>query len=282
MEKVMKKFTVTAGQLVLTDPDNVFYQIERTIVENPETELFVFPEFVTQSNINLKTVPYLQENAAAQKEVEKWLNLVPEFMGVQALSDEYGKAILVGSISQENNQLYSRAYFYDPQNQQLEFYDKSHVHWTEEFLRPGIKIEPIQTRFGKIGILICYDMAFVEPTRVLGINGAEILFAISAIPMHFHWKYPHYRMIGAAIFNQYYVIAANLGYAIKSQMSGYSGIYSPEGDLITQIEGTDFGYISANIDLNLVKLWREKELINPYRRPHLYEDLTDDTIRENE
>jgi predicted amidohydrolase len=277
----MKKFIATVGQLVLTDPYDVVRQIEKTIIENPETELFVFPEFATQNNIDLKTIPYLQENKEALKEAKKWLDLVPDFTKIQALSDEYGKAILVGSLSQENYQLYSRAYYYDPQNQQIEFYDKSHVHWTEKFLRPGSQIEPIHTRFGLIGILICYDMAFVETTRVLGINGVEILFAISAIPMHFHWKYPHHRMIGAAIFNQYYVIAANLGYTLKSPMSGYSGIYSPEGDLITQIESTDYGYISANIDRNLVKLWRVKELINPYRRPDLYKELTDTTIRKN-
>ena len=271
----MEKYIVTVGQLVLTNPQDVFRQIEKIIVGNPEAELFVFPEFSTQNNINLHAVAYLEENTDAQKEVQKWLGLVPEFSKIQTLSDEYGKAVVIGSLAQENDQLFSRAYFYDPQYQQLEFYDKSHVHWTEEFLKPGTKIEPIQTRFGKIGILICYDMAFVEPTRVLGVKGAEILFAISAIPMHFHWKYPHYRMTGAAIFNQYYVIAANLGYAPEAPMSGYSGIYSPEGDLIVQIEGKEYGNISGNIDLNQVEIWREKEKINPYRKPHLYAALTE-------
>jgi predicted amidohydrolase len=280
VEKTMKKFTATIGQIVLTDPYDVVCQIDKTIVENPETDLFVFPEFATQNNINLEAVSYLQENKEARKKAEKWLDLVPDFSKIQVLSDEYGKAILVGSLSQENCQLYSRAYYYDPQNQQIEFYDKSHVHWTEKFLRPGNQLEPIHTRFGKIGILICYDMAFVEPTRVLGVKGVEILVAISAIPMHFHWKYPHYRMIGAAIYNQYYVIAANLGYSLKSPMSGHSGIYSPEGDLITRIESTDYGYITANIDRNLVRLWREKELINPYRRPDLYKVLTDAATRQ--
>jgi omega-amidase len=270
----MDKYRVTVGQLVLSDPQDVIRQIEQTVRKNPETEIFVFPEFATQNNIRLQSVPYINENAEAQKGIQKWLDLVPEFSRIQALSDEYGKAVIIGSIAQENEQVFSRAYFYDPQNRQLESYDKSHVHWTEEFLRPGTKIEPLETRFGKIGILICYDMAFVEPTRVLGVQGAEILFAISAIPLHFHWKYPHPRMIGAAIFNQYYVIAAHLGYTLEAPMSGYSGIYSPEGDLITQIKDTDFGYISTIIDLNQVKRWREKEKINPYRKPGLYVALT--------
>jgi predicted amidohydrolase len=117
-------------------------------------------------------------------------------------------------------------------------------------------------------------MAFAEAGRIHGIKGTELLFALSAIPRHFHWKYPHRRMIGAAIYNQYYVIAANLGYTRKAPMGGYSGIYSPEGDVVTQISGTDFGYISAKIDPRQVGLWREKEKINPYRRPHLYQAIT--------
>ena len=56
-------------------------------------------------------------------------------------------------------------------------------------------------------------------------------------------------------------------------MGGYSGVYSPEGDLVTQIKGTDFGYISARIDLGHVRLWREKEMIGPYRKPDLYKAI---------
>ncbi|MCK4559267.1 MAG: carbon-nitrogen hydrolase family protein [Calditrichia bacterium] len=270
----MDKFTVTVGQLILSDPQDVFNQINKIFVENPKTDLFVFPEFATKYNINLKAVEYLNGNPKAKTTALKWLNLVPDFSKVKDLSDKFGKAIIIGCIAQSNKKLFSRAYFYDPKNNQLDFYDKTHVHWTEDFLRPGNKIETTKTRFGKIGILICYDMAFVEPAKVHGINNTELLFALSAIPMHFHWKYSHYRMIGAAIFNQYYVIAANLGYTLKAPMGGYSGIYSPEGDLIEQIKGTNFGYISANIDLNHVKLWREKEMINPYRKPQLYKSIT--------
>jgi predicted amidohydrolase len=270
----MDEYTVTVGQLALTNPQDVYDQIGKTFVENPESELFVFPEFATQHSIDLAAVAYLQGNPKATETVLKWLDLVPDFESVKAISDKLGKAVLIGCIAQEDGNLFSRAYFYDPQHQQLAFYDKSHVHWTEDFLRPGTTIEPLQTRFGRIGMLVCYDMAFVEPTRVHGLKGAEVLFALSAIPMHFHWKYPHYRMTGAAIFNQYYVIAANLGHTLKAPMGGHSGIYSPEGDLVAQIKGTDFGYVSAHVDLGHVRLWREKEMIAPYRKPELYKAIT--------
>jgi predicted amidohydrolase len=270
----MDTFTVTVGQLALSDPWDVYEQIHKTFLENPQTDLFVFPEFATQDSIDPHAIAYLKEDPQAWETVQKWLALVPPFSRVKTLSDELGKAVLIGCIAQDGKGLYSRAYFYDPKCRQLEFYNKTHVHWTEGFLRPGDTIEPMPTRFGKMGVLICYDMAFVEPTRVHGIKGAELLFALSAIPMDFHWKYPHYRMIGAAIFNQYYVIAANLGYTHQAPMGGHSGIYSPEGDLLAQVKSADFGYVSADIDLGCVRRWREKEKIDPYRRPDLYKALT--------
>ncbi len=266
----MDIFSVTVAQLVLSGPQAVYDQINEAFVKHPDAELFVFPEFATQHNVNLETVAYLQESSDARRAAETWLDLVPDFPDVKALADQPGKAVLIGCIAQDDEQLFSRAIFYDPKHQQLAFYDKTHVHWNEDFLRGGGKMEPIETRFGTLGILMCYDMAFAEAPRVLGIQGAEILFTLSAIPIDFHWRYAHYRMIGAAIFNQYYVVAANLGYTPEAPMGGYSSIYSPEGDLIAQIEGADVGYMSADIDLGHVRRWREREIIYPHRKPSLY------------
>jgi predicted amidohydrolase len=270
----MGAFTVTVGQLVLSSPQDVYDQINAICIEHPGTDLFVFPEFAARQNVDLEAVAYLQDSPRARRRAETWIDLVPGFPDVRALADHIGKAVIIGCIAQDDGQLFSRAYFYDPRHQQLAFYDKSHVHWTEDFLRPGSTIEPLQTRFGKIGILLCYDMAFAEAPRVLGIQSAQVLFALSAIPMDFHWRYAHYRMIGAAIFNQYYVIAANLGHAPEAQMGGHSGIYSPEGDLIARIEGADFGCMTTSIDLGDVRRWREREIIYPHRKPDLYRSIT--------
>lgn len=272
----MDRYQVTIGQLVLSDPSEVIDQVQQVLKANPDTDLFVFPEFATQDRVQTEAVDYLQDDPDARETAEKWLRLVPDFSQVQALAEQHGKTLITGSIAQQAGALYSRAYFYDPLEGQLASYDKSHVHWTETFLRPGKCIEAIETRFGRIGLLICYDMAFVEATRVLGLAGAQVLFAISAVPAHFYWRYPHHRMIGAAIFNQFYVVAANLGYNPDAPMGGYSGVYSPRGNLLGQIEGMGFGYLSAQIDLGKVRAWREEERIDPYRKPWLYGSLSRD------
>ena len=107
----MDVFTVTVGQLVLSDRQHVYGQIQTTLVENSETELFVFPEFATQQDVDLDAVAYLGENPEARQNAPKWLDLVPAFSSVRDLADEFIKAVVVGCIAQDENQLYSRAFF---------------------------------------------------------------------------------------------------------------------------------------------------------------------------
>ncbi len=267
-------FKTTIGQIQLGSTFSVINQIEETISKNPESNLYIFPEFATHGNkIELKNIPYLENEPEAVNTAQYWINLTPSFDKAKEIADKYNKAIVIGCLEQENNKLYSRAYFYDPQNNTLEHYDKAHVHWTETFLRPGNKIEPFNTRFGKIGILICYDMAFLEPTKIHNLKGAEILVVISAVPKFFSWEYTFRRLTGAAIFNQYYVLSANLGFTEKCKMGGHCAILDPKANLIELTDNDSFGYISANVDLSIVRSWKKEEVINPMRRPELYKEI---------
>ena len=108
----MERYTVTVGQLVLSNPEQVYHQIHTTMIENPQTELFVFPEFATQHAVDLDAVAYLRDTPAACETAQKWLGLVPEFSRVRTLADELEAAVVVGCIAQDRNQLYSRAYYY--------------------------------------------------------------------------------------------------------------------------------------------------------------------------
>ena len=84
----MDAFVLTVGQLVLYTPEQVYDQIQTTMVEHPETELFVYPEFATQHAVDLDAVAYLSADPEARATAEGWLKLVPEFSRVRALADE--------------------------------------------------------------------------------------------------------------------------------------------------------------------------------------------------
>ena len=50
------------------------------------------------------------------------------------------------------------------------------------FFKPGFDIKVFDTRFGKIGVEICYDFWFPEIERCCALQGAWLLFNISASP----------------------------------------------------------------------------------------------------
>ena len=53
--------------------------------------------------------------------------------------------------------------------------------WEKFYFRPGNLGYPVfETRVGKVGVYICYDRHFPDGARVLGLNGAEIVFNPSA------------------------------------------------------------------------------------------------------
>lgn len=60
-------------------------------------------------------------------------------------------------------------------------YDKHHLYSLERFhFRMGNDIPVFDTKYGKIGIMICYDAGFPEVARLLMLQGAEVIFMPSA------------------------------------------------------------------------------------------------------
>ena len=52
----------------------------------------------------------------------------------------------------------------------------------KRYYRPGQAAPVFDTRFGPIGLTICYDLYFPELTRLLALQGAQLIIAISASP----------------------------------------------------------------------------------------------------
>jgi predicted amidohydrolase len=64
-------------------------------------------------------------------------------------------------------------------------------------------------------------------------------------------------MIGAAIFNQYYVIAANLAASEERDMGGHSAVYSPKGEVCALLEHNRPGIVH----------WPTGRAVHPYFCP---------------
>lgn len=267
---------VTLGQICLSERQDVLRQIEGVFHAAGSAELIILPEYTAQSDaISLKDIDYLKDDRDAMAAAEVWCRHNVKHAQIIDLANKYGKAVAFGSLHQDVGRLTSRCVFYDPVETVENFYDKTHVHWTESFLRPGNHLEPFDTRFGRIGMLICYDTAFTEAARVLGLKGADILLTIAATPRHFDWRYVHRRLAGAAINNQLYVLGAHLGYSEDIPMGGHTAIFGPHGELVASIEDDGPGVVHAELDFEAMRQWRDVEKNVPFRRYDLYTPLAE-------
>lgn len=208
-------------------------------------ELMVFPEF-TLSNVTESKLRQLKR-----------------------ISSENNVCIVFGGIEKEEKAKYDTAFLIEKGN--VHKYRKTHVHWTEDF-SSGNKLMVFKTTLGPIGILICFDSAFVEAPRVLALKGAEIVVIIAAVPSFFDVKGEVSRIPAIAVSNQVFVVYVNK--PIDEKCNGNSIIVSPKGHVLASA-GSRESVITSVLRFEDLKEWRETEKIYSYRRPELYKEIAE-------
>lgn len=133
---------------------------------------------------------------------------------------ELGIVIPVSFYEKEVNNTYNSVAVLDADGKNLGVYRKTHIpddHYYQEkfYFTPGdTGFKVFDTRFGTIGVGICWDQWFPETARCMALEGAELLFyptAIGSEPILECDSMPHWRrcMQGHAAMNLMPVIAAN-------------------------------------------------------------------------
>ena len=128
--------------------------------------------------------------------------------------------IPISFYERDVNRLFNSVAMIDADGSILGVYRKTHIpddHYYQEkfYFTPGdTGFRIFETRYGKIGIGICWDQWFPESARCMALQGAELLFyptAIGSEPILECDSMPHWRrcMQGHAAANLMPVIAAN-------------------------------------------------------------------------
>jgi predicted amidohydrolase len=146
-------------------------------------------------------------------------------------------------------------------------YRKIHL-WDIErsYFTPGKRFEVFKTKFGKIGLGICYDLEFPESARALALKGAQIIFYSSAQPEPMGNHVDAY-IKSRAGENCLYVCHSNrTGREDKMTFFGQSQIVSPWCEVLAR-KDSGTGLAIAKIDLSLIKRLSKKKL--PYLRQRM-------------
>ncbi|HEY1351996.1 MAG TPA: carbon-nitrogen hydrolase family protein [Ktedonobacteraceae bacterium] len=99
----------------------------------------------------------------------------------QELAARYHVDLVPGSLIEgEESGLYNTTYYIDRAGEILGRYRKVHL-WLPErsYLDPGQQTVVCQTRFGRVGLAICWDLAFPEHFRAMVARGADLVLCPS-------------------------------------------------------------------------------------------------------
>jgi N-carbamoylputrescine amidase len=198
-----------------------------------------------------------------------------------ALARELGVVIPVSFFERAGAAYYNSLAMIDAGGEVLGLYRKSHIpdgpgYEEKYYFRPGdTGFRVWSTRFGRIGVGICWDQWYPECARAMVLGGAELLLyptAIGAEPNGVDTKDPWQRaMIGHAVSNATPVIAANrIGQEDWQTFYGGSFCADTRGDKLAELGPGEEGLAMATFDLAQVHQYRASWGFFRDRRPELY------------
>ncbi len=207
----------------------------------------------------------------------------PTIARFQQVAKELGVVIPVSFFERDQQAFYNSLALVDADGSVLGVYRKSHIPdgpgYEEKFyFRPGnTGFKVWDTRFGKLGVGICWDQWYPECARAMMLMGADVLLyptAIGTEPENPHldtkdlWQRA---MIGHAVSNVVPVVAANrTGTEGGQTFYGHSFIADHRGEKVEELGRTESGVITANLDLDEIRRNRASFGFFRDRRPDLY------------
>jgi len=216
----------------------------------------------------------------------------PTLRHFQQLAAELGVVIPVSFYEQAGPEHYNSVVVFDADGRNLGLYRKSHIpdgpgYQEKFFFKPGnTGFRVFATRFGTLGVAICWDQWFPEAARAMVLAGADILLYPTAIgsepeepelDSRDSWQRV---MVGHAVANAVGVVAANRT-GVEGEGAdaitfyGSSFIADARGDKLAELDRTENGLALARLDLAQLQRVRASMGFFRDRRPSLYRGLAE-------
>ena len=271
---------------------------QMNVVDNKEENIKKAIQMIRDSKKQGADLAVLPEMFNCPYENEKFIEYGEEFEDSSTLNriaetaKEENIHVLAGSIPEiemsiaedgkDEKSIYNTSVLFDNHGNILGKHRKMHlfdidvkgkIYFKEsDTLSAGSNFTVIETELATIGIGICYDIRFVELSRIMTLNGAEILifpgaFNLTTGPAHWEILFK-----SRALDNQVYTIgvAPALDETANYNSFGHSIAVNPWGEVIEELDFEEDLKI-VEIDLNEIKRIREEIPILKNRRCDLYE-----------
>lgn len=210
---------------------------------------------------------------------------VPEGQTVKMLSriaGHKGIYLIGGSIPElANGYLYNTCLIFNPEGKIVGRHRKVHLFDVQvkggiqfmesKVLKGGDSITLVDTPWGKIGVMICYDIRFPELTRKMAKEGARLVFVPAAFNMTtgpLHWQT---LFKSRALDNEIFVLGNSPARNPEASYIayGYSLAVSPWGRIIAEMDEKE-GTLIVDLNLDEIDEVREALPVWQQRREELY------------
>ena len=200
--------------------------------------------------------------------------------------------VLVASLFEKRTEgiYHNTAVVIDTDGSLLGKYRKMHIpddpgYYEKFYFTPGdLGFQSFETRFGKIGVLVCWDQWFPEAARLTALSGAQILIYPTAIgwlqkekPAVRKTQQNAWELVqrAHAVTNGVFVASVNrVGKEGKIQFWGNSFVAGPFGEMVAKADTNQEEILFADCDLTQIRKTRESWPFLRDRRIDAYQDLT--------
>ncbi len=235
--------------------------------------------------------PYFcKEHQAAHFGLALPIDANPAIERLSAVAAELGVVLPLSVFERAQNAYFNTLVMVDADGSQLGIYRKSHIpegpgYHEKFYFSPGdTGFRVWHTRFGAIGVGVCWDQWFPECARAMALMGADLLMYPTAIgsephdatlDSRWHWQRT---MQGHAAANVMPVIASNRigterGQSVEMTFYGHSFITDHTGEVVAQANDQDETILTATFDLEANRRYRHAWGVFRDRRPDLYSPL---------
>ena len=142
----------------------------------------------------------------------------------------------------------------------------------------GEEVRAFDTRFGRVGLLICEDFWHASPPYLLWLDGADLMLLTSSSPgrgIDHHSKLSSSRFVElvnqayASLFGCFVVHANRVGFEDGVNFWGGSSVCGPDGELIAQAPYFEESLLVTTLDLSAIRRARARLPLLRDERPEL-------------
>ena len=243
--------------------------LEKIKDENPD--FVILPEMFC--------CPYQTENFPIYAEKEGG----PIWQQLSGYAKQYGIYLIGGSMPEKDAEgnVYNTSYIFDREGKQIGKHRKVHLFDIDvkggqtfkesDTLTAGDSDTVFDTEFGKIGVMLCFDIRFPELSRMMVNDGAKVIFVPAAFNMTTgpaHWELSFRTR---ALDNQIYMVGCAPARDVSAGYIswGHSIVTDPWGRVTGMLDENE-GILLAELDMDYEEQVREELPLLKSRRKDMY------------